>query len=79
MSVCSIPAYDELIDKTRAEVDRAKYEKLCGEIQRYAYEHYLTVPVIELDELYAANKKVEAWDLGKSIYDLNVEDLYREK
>ena len=45
-------------------MDVAEISKLMAEIYRYAYDHYLMIPICEISDMIATTKKVPKWNLG---------------
>lgn len=70
------PKMDELIEKMVAALQWDDIEKYVKAIERYNYDNYLIVPLIETGPTYAVNKgKVTAWPSAPSPYDLNIHYL----
>ena len=42
---------------------------------QYVYDHYMSIPILELGALFATTQKIEKWDLGAGQYDINVRSL----
>jgi ABC-type oligopeptide transport system substrate-binding subunit len=75
-----VPALDALIEKasTATQVDEVK--QTIGDIHRWMYHDFGTMPIAEVSTPYVADaKKVSQWDLGRTLYDNNDRDLIRRR
>ena len=75
-----VPALDALIEKasTATHVDEVK--QTIGDIHRWMYHDFGTMPIAEVSTPYVADaKKVSQWDLGRTLYDNNDRDLIRRR
>ena len=73
-----VPELDALIEAAQAADTEAEAKKLLGEIHRWLYNDYATLPIAEASIPFVADpKKVTKWDLGRTLYDNNDRDLIR--
>lgn len=69
------PEIDAMVDQGRAAAaDEDAYGKVTAELNRYVYDNYLSLPIIELNSFYAARTGIE-WSPGTGQYDINARDL----
>ncbi len=78
-SAVNIPELNERFERIEKTLDLAEALKLTTEIYRYAYDHYLIVPICELSELTATTKRIPKWNLGARRNDRNYYDLIRQR
>ena len=72
------PELDVLIEAAQAATTEAEAKKILGEIHRWLYHDYATLPIAEASIPFVADpKKVTKWDLGRTLYDNNDRDLIR--
>ena len=70
---------DRLVGAVLAEPDREKVNNLMRSIfQRLRSEH-LGIPLAYLHSAYATSKKIGKWNPGAVMYDLNIDDLVRQR
>ena len=79
VAICRIPELDKRFDRIAMSLDPGEVEKIMREIYRYAYDHYLIVPICELSELTATTKKIAKWDLGHRRQSRNYYDLIKQR
>ncbi len=73
-----VPELDALIEAAQAAKTEAEAKKLLGDIHRWLYYDYATLPIAEASIPFVADpKKVVTWDLGRTLYDNNDRDLIR--
>jgi peptide/nickel transport system substrate-binding protein len=73
------PELDRLVERVLAETDREKVNNLMRSIfQRLRSEH-LGIPLAYLHTAYATSKKVSRWNPGSVMYDLNIDELIRQR
>jgi peptide/nickel transport system substrate-binding protein len=73
-----VPELDALIGAAQAAKTEAEAKKLLGDIHRWLYNDYATLPIAEASIPFVADaKKVTKWDLGRTLYDNNDRDLIR--
>jgi peptide/nickel transport system substrate-binding protein len=73
-----VPELDALIEAAQAAKTEAEAKELLGNIHRWLYNDYATLPIAEASIPFVANpKKVATWDLGRTLYDNNDRDLIR--
>ena len=61
-----------------AVIDHVK--KALGDLHRWMYNDYGTMPIAEVSTPYVADvKKVPQWELGRTLYDNNDRDLVRRR
>jgi peptide/nickel transport system substrate-binding protein len=72
------PELDALLDRASTTIDPDEVAKLIGDIHRWLYNDYATLPIAEVSTPFVVNsKKITAWDLGRTLYDNNDRDLIR--
>jgi peptide/nickel transport system substrate-binding protein len=72
------PELDTLIEAAQAATIEAEAKKSLGQIHRWLYNDYATLPIAEASIPFVADpKKVTKWDLGRTLYDNNDRDLIR--
>ena len=72
------PELDVIIEAAQAATTEAEAKKILGEIHRWLYNDYATLPIAEASIPFVADpKKVTKWDLGRTLYDSNDRDLIR--
>ena len=70
---------DKLVGAVLAETDREKVNGLMRSIfQRLRSEH-LGIPLVYLHNAYATSKKITRWNPGAVMYDLNIDELIRQR
>jgi peptide/nickel transport system substrate-binding protein len=75
----SDPELDRLVGAVLAETDREKVNNLMRSIfQRLRSEH-LGIPLVYLHSAYATSKKAARWNPGAVMYDLNIDELTRQR
>jgi len=73
------PELDKLVGAVLAETDREKVNNLMRSIfQRLRSEH-LGIPLVYLHSAYATSKKISKWNPGSVMYDLNIDELVRQR
>jgi peptide/nickel transport system substrate-binding protein len=73
-----VPELDALIEAAQSASSEAEAKRLIGDLHRWLYNDYATLPVAEASIPFVANpKKVAKWDLGRTLYDNNDRDLIR--
>jgi peptide/nickel transport system substrate-binding protein len=73
-----VPELDALLAKATAATSVEQVHTLIGEIHRWMYNDYGTMPLAEVSTPYVVNaKKVPQWDLGRTLYDNNDRGLIR--
>lgn len=71
---------DALIEKAAAAMSVDEVHALLGDIHRWMYNDYGTMPIAEVSTPYVADaKKVPQWELGRTLYDNNERDLIRRR
>ncbi len=78
-SAVNIPELDERFEKLQRSLDLDEISSLMREIYRYAYDHYLIIPVCQLSEITATNQKIPTWDLGHRRHSRNYYELIRQR
>jgi peptide/nickel transport system substrate-binding protein len=72
------PELDALIEAAQSAASAAEGKKLIGDIHRWLYDDYATMPIAEGSIPFVADpKKIARWDLGRTLYDNNDRDLIR--
>src|SRR5438552_10756396 len=75
----SDPELDRLVGGVLAETDREKVNNLMRAIfQRLRSEH-LGIPLVYLHSAYATSKNAARWNPGAVMYDLNIDELTRQR
>ena len=75
-----VPELDALIDKATAATNVEEVHTLIGDIHRWMYNDYGTMPLAEVSTPYVVDaKKVPQWDLGRTLYDNNDRGLIRRQ
>jgi len=75
-----VPALDALLEKASTATQLEEVKKTIGDVHRWMYNDYGTMPIAEVSTPYVANaKKVAQWDLGRTLYDNNDRDLIRRR
>jgi ABC-type transport system substrate-binding protein len=73
-----VPELDALIETAQAAKTEAEAKQLLGDIHRWLYHDYATLPIAEASIPFVADpKKVATWDLGRTLYDNNDRALIR--
>ena len=73
-----VPELDALIDAGQAAKTEQEAKKIIGDLHRWLYNDYATLPIAEASIPFVADpKKVAKWDLGRTLYDNNDRDLIR--
>jgi peptide/nickel transport system substrate-binding protein len=72
------PELDALLEKAAAATKVEEVSSLIGDIHRWMYNDYGTMPIAEVSTPYVVNaEKVPQWDLGRTLYDNNDRGLIR--
>lgn len=68
---------DALVDQGHAAAgDQTQYGNITAQLNKYVYDHYMSLPVVSLSSFYAAKTNVASgWSLGNGQYDMNVRAL----
>ena len=70
---------DAMIESAQAAKTEEEVKGLIGDIHRWLYHDYATMPIAEASIPFLANpKKVAAWDLGRTLYDNNDRGFIRQ-
>ncbi len=77
--IVNIPELNEKFARIAKSMDIAEITKLMAEVNRYAYEHYLVLPICEFSEKIATTKRISKWELGGRQNDRNYNDLIRQR
>jgi peptide/nickel transport system substrate-binding protein len=73
-----VPELDAMIETAQTAKTEADVKRILGDIHRWLYHDYATLPIAEASIPFLANpKKVTKWDLGRTLYDNNDRDLIR--
>jgi peptide/nickel transport system substrate-binding protein len=78
-STVNIPEMNERFEKIAKSLDISEITKLLAEICRYAYDHYLLVPMCDLPDIIAANQRIPKWNLGVHRTGNNYYELIRQR
>lgn len=72
------PELDAMIEQGMAATSVTEVKKIIGDIHRWMYADYGTMPIAEVSIPFVADpKKITRWDLGRTLYDNNDRDLIR--
>ena len=74
----AVPELDQMIERALAATDVHEVEKLVGEMHRFLYHNAHNITIGEIHTNYATNKKITAWNLGRSLYDINFRHVIRQ-
>jgi hypothetical protein len=67
-----------MIERAQSAKAEAEGRKIFGDIHRWLYNDYATMPIAEASIPFVADpKKVTQWDLGRTLYDNNDRDLIK--
>ena len=69
----SDPKLDEMIDKSEAELDQTKYIALSQQIMTYVRDQSYSSGIATAHQLYAKDKSVPNWELGRSFGSIRAE------
>jgi ABC-type transport system substrate-binding protein len=73
-----VPELDAMIERAQSAKAEAEARKIFGDIHRWLYNDYATMPIAEASIPFVADpKKVTQWDLGRTLYDNNDRDLIK--
>jgi peptide/nickel transport system substrate-binding protein len=71
-----VPELDAMIERAQSAKAEAEARQIFGDIHRWLYNDYATMPIAEASIPFVADpKKVTQWDLGRTLYDNNDRDL----
>jgi peptide/nickel transport system substrate-binding protein len=73
------PKADGMIDRAEKSLDRTEVEKITVDLYRYTYENYIYIPVCDIDDMIATNRKVPKWEPGYRRVDRNINDIIRQR
>ena len=74
------PELDALLEKATTATTLDTVKQTIGNLHRWMYNDYGTMPIAEVSTPYVADaKKVPQWDLGRTLYDNNDRDLIRRR
>jgi peptide/nickel transport system substrate-binding protein len=71
----NIPELNERFERMDKSLDVAEISKVMVEIYRYAYDHYVEVPICELNDMIATTKRIPKWTLGLRRNEMNLNSL----
>jgi peptide/nickel transport system substrate-binding protein len=74
----AVPDLDQMIERALAATDVHEVERLVGEMHRFLYANAHNITIGEVHTNYATNKKITAWNLGRSLYDINFRGVIRQ-
>jgi hypothetical protein len=52
-----------------------EYEKANRAVNNYLTEQYISLPIVEIDTVYAAKKELGIWPMTVSVYLANLQEL----
>lgn len=70
---------NEKFERAEKSTDIAEISKQMAEIYRYAYDHYLMVPICEIPDMIAITKRIPKWNPGLRRMDRNYYDLVKQR
>lgn len=73
------PRADEMIDRLERSLDRAEVEKLLVDLYRFTYDNYVFIPICDIHDEIAVNKRVPKWEPGYRRADRNFNDIIRQR
>jgi ABC-type transport system substrate-binding protein len=65
------PEMDALIDQGLTSLNPDEVQQTIGEIHRWLYNEYATLPLLEVGNPFAVQSRITSWDLGQDLYDFN--------
>ena len=74
----NIPELTERFERIDKSLDLDEISKLMVEIYRYSYDHYLEIPICELNDLIATTKKIPKWNPGIRRNEMNIHGLIKQ-
>jgi peptide/nickel transport system substrate-binding protein len=75
-----VPELDALLERASSATTLDEVKQTIGDIHRWMYHDYGTMPIAEVSTPYVADaKKVSQWELGRTLYDNNDRDLIRRR
>ncbi len=69
------PEMDEWVNKAQSTLDEGERKELIQKIDKYAHENYTFLFALERSIPYVISKKVEPWDMGTLVMDINMENV----
>ncbi len=75
----NIPELNKKFERIEKTLDVAEVVKLMAEINRYAYDHHLLMPICEFPDKIATTKRIPKWDPGQRRNDRNYHDLIMQR
>ena len=69
------PEVDEWINKAQSTLDEGERKALIQKIDKYNHENYTFLFALERSIPYVLSKKVEPWDMGTLVMDINLEKV----
>ncbi len=78
-STVNIPELNEKFERIGKSLDISEIARLLVEISRYAYDHYLLVPICELPDKIAHTQKIPVWNPGVHRMGYNYYELIRQR
>ncbi|MGH8070129.1 MAG: ABC transporter substrate-binding protein [Candidatus Entotheonellia bacterium] len=73
-----VPELDAMIETAQSAKTEAEARKIFGDIHRWLYNDYATMPIAEASIPFVADpKKITQWNLGRTLYDNNDRDLIK--
>jgi peptide/nickel transport system substrate-binding protein len=73
------PKVDQMIERAEKSLDRIEVEKLLVDLYRYSYDNYVFVPICDIHDEIAVNKRVPKWEPGDRRADRNLNDIIRQR
>ncbi len=71
------PEIDRLIEAMEAAIAPADVEQASIKLTRYMYDQYSHLTCCNMNISYATNDRIEAWDLGKRVWDDGFTNLFQ--
>jgi peptide/nickel transport system substrate-binding protein len=73
------PKVDQMIERAERSLDRAEVEKIMVELYRYMYDNHVFIPICDIHDEIATNKRVPKWEPGYRRHDRNINDIIRQR
>jgi peptide/nickel transport system substrate-binding protein len=65
------PEIDALVDQGLTSLNPEEVQQTIGEIHRWLYDEYATLPLLEVGNPFAVQPRITSWELGQDLYDFN--------
>ncbi len=71
------PEIDRLIEVMEAAIAPADVETASRDLTKYMYDQYTHLSYCNMNISYAANDRIESWDLGTRVWDDGFTNLFQ--